>query len=210
MTPPRARPGGLVVLEGIDGSGKSSVAARLARRWRARGWTVLRTREPHRRSFGRAALDLARGDPWASATLFSLDRLLARPSLDAAIGRGAIVLQDRSYYSTLAYQADRLPADRRRRLQGLQTRIARRPDRVLWLDLPPRDALRRVRGRGREASPVERLRFLAQVRAAYEELACPPVWIRVEAARPLAEVVDRADEALTPWLRTHGVGRRPR
>ena len=51
--------GALIVLEGIDGAGKSSVAARLATLWRARGIRVLRRREPNSPSLTAAAVGLA-------------------------------------------------------------------------------------------------------------------------------------------------------
>lgn len=202
MTPADARPAGaLVALEGIDGSGKSSVARALALRWRKRGLPVHRASEPRDRRLGAAALAIAGSDPFGAAMLFTLDRALVRPEMDRLLGIPGIVLQDRSYFSTLAYQGGRLPPSDRRSLAGLQTRVARPPERVLWLDLDPAVAVRRVAARGRPLAPVERAAFLREVRAAYASMDRPPRWVRIDAARPLDEVVDACDRALRPWLR---------
>jgi dTMP kinase len=199
-----AHPGGrgrLIVLEGIDGSGKSSVARRLAERWRRRGLNVVQRREPSTPRLGRSALALARSDPWASALVFSLDRLLARPAVEADLARGRIVLQDRSYFSTLAYQADRLAPEDRDRILALQARVGIVPDRVLWLDLPPEVALRRVADRGGRRDDVERVAFLRAVRGAYRRLEAPPRWIRVDASQSLPQVVDELDDRLSAAVR---------
>jgi dTMP kinase len=209
MNPTRMR-GPLIVLEGIDGSGKSTVARRLAGRWRQRGLPVRLRREPGLSGFGRAALARARSDPWGSAAIFTLDRLLARSSIEQQLAAGRIVLQDRSYLSTLAYQASRLPEAERRRWEQLQERIALRPDRVLWLDVPPSLAIRRIRGRAGRRATVERLAFLRKVRAAYLDLEDPSRWSRVDASRPLDEVVAEADRKLAPWLVRSERSRRPR
>ncbi|MCI4366955.1 MAG: dTMP kinase [Thermoplasmata archaeon] len=192
----------LIVLEGLDGSGKSSVARRLAARWRRRGIAVVRRREPANPSLGRAALSLAPHDAWASAMLFSLDRLLARPQIDRALRQGRVVLQDRSFYSTLAYQAHGLGPEEYRRIADLQAEVAVRPDRVIWLDLPAEAALRRVRARGARRDAVETTRFLRRVRTAYAGLQEPDRWIRLDATLPLSDVVGAADRGLEPFLRS--------
>jgi dTMP kinase len=206
----RSLPGALVVIEGIDGSGKSSVARRLASRWRRKGHRVVLTREPVDRRLGKAAVELAPTDPWGAATLFSLDRLLARPAIARALRTGAIVLQDRSYFSTIAYQGERLSPQLRDRLHRLQTRIAIRPDRVLWLDVPPDLALARVRQRGGPRDALERRSFLRGVRRGYARLARDPRWRRVDARGTVSAVVDRAEELLDPWLKRRRSSRPPR
>ncbi len=188
--------GRLLVVEGIDGSGKSSVVRRLAARWRRRGLRVEIFREPSDAALGRTALAVGRREPWNSAMLFSLDRILARPRLQRALGRGSIVLQDRSFYSTLAYQGSRLRGPARERLARLQRRIAVAPSRVLWLDVAPREAIRRVGRRGGPRAPVERERELRRVRESYRRMARAPGWIRLDADRPIREVVDEADRRL--------------
>lgn len=136
--------------------------------------------------------------------LFSLDRLLVAPELERELRRPRIVLQDRSYFSTLAYQSVGSSAADRARMSALQRRISRRPDRVVWLDLSPAAALGRIARRGRPRSSVERRRFLTLVRAEYARLSRGRGWLRVDADRPLEEVVEEIDRRLRPFVDRRG------
>lgn len=204
---PAARHGRLVTLEGIDGAGKSTVLRRLSTRWRARGLRVTTAREPADPLLGRMAQELGARDPWASAMLFTLDRMLARSRLERNLAIHDVVLQDRSYFSTLAYQGSALPAPEAARLKRLQSKVTVNPDRVVLLALDPSRALARLSRRGGAREPFERLRTLARVDRAYRLLARPPRWVTVDADRPLGVVVADVDRALGPWLEG---GRRPR
>jgi dTMP kinase len=188
--------GRLIVLEGIDGAGKSTLQRALARRWRAEGRAVVLRREPSDRRLGELAQTLGAADPLAGALLFTLDRARSRPAVERELARGRIVLQDRSFFSTLAYQGPTLPAAWRRPVERLQEVAAVRPDRVLWLDLPPGAALARARGRGGALAPFERQRTLARVRRAYRTLARRPGWVRLDATRSPSVLADRAARAL--------------
>ena len=205
----RPRPGRLVVLEGIDGTGKSTLQRNLARRWRSEGWSVELAREPHLRSLGRRAQAVALSDPWTSALLFTLDRLAARPALVRRLRRADLVLMDRSFYSTLAYQGSALPPARRRALEALQRAATRLPDRVVLLDLPASEALRRVGRRGGRRAPLERRRTLERVARAYRRMARAPRWVRVDARLPPAECAEAVARQLRRWLGGPPSGRPP-
>lgn len=98
-----------VALEGVEGAGKSTVAAALSERLRERGDTVVVVREPGGTPVGeeirRLLLHADDMSPWAEAALFAAARAeLVRSVVYPALERGAVVISDRSYYSSLAYQ----------------------------------------------------------------------------------------------------------
>ncbi len=192
--------GVLVVIEGIDGVGKSTLQRELARRWRRRGLRVHLTTEPSKGVSGQLARREAAGDPWVAAQAFTEDRRRSRPAVEAALRAGRVVVQDRSFYSTLAYQGSSLTFARRRALTVLQRKVARTPDRVLWLDLPVATAVGRMARRGRSREATEAVAVLRRARTAYRRLARGSRWVRLDARQSPAEVADAADRALAPWL----------
>lgn len=196
MSPAGRRRGQLIVLEGIDGAGKSTLQRELARRFRARGRRVLLLREPADLELGAEAQRQAARNPLAGALYFSLDRARARPRVERALARGTVVLQDRSYYSTLAYQGSALSTPERLALFLLQRHLTVEPDEVLWLDIPPAEALRRVGRRGTRRSPLERRRTLERVRAAYRAMSREASWHRLDATRSVAAIADAAERVL--------------
>lgn len=119
--PKRARPGRLIVLEGLDGAGTTTQMERLATVLRAEGQAVLTTREPsdgpvgvliRQALTGRVVLPGNQGPlaPETLALLYAADRTdhlhsRVRPALKA----GQVVLSDRSVLSSLAYQGASLP-----------------------------------------------------------------------------------------------------
>ena len=129
------RRGMFLAIEGIDGVGKSTLLRSLASALRRRGLSVAVRREPADRRLGALAQSAAAEDPWTGAVYFTVDRHLAAPALERALREHDVVLQDRSYFSTLAYQGSALPAADRRRLAQLQRSATRSPDRVVLLDL---------------------------------------------------------------------------
>ena len=115
------RRGVYVVVEGIDGSGKSRLTRSLAASLRRRGWSVAVRREPHDRTLGALAQATSPRDPWTGGVYFTLDRILAHRELERDLRTHDVVVSDRSFYSTLAYQGSALPATRARRLARLQS-----------------------------------------------------------------------------------------
>ncbi|MDV3103152.1 dTMP kinase [Thermococcus waiotapuensis] len=146
-----------IVLEGIDGAGKSTQAKMLAEWFEKRGYEVVLTKEPTDTAFGKlirrlvltggreGIIDGARISHEAEALLFAADRAehvdkLICPSLEA----GKVVISDRYFYSSLAYQWAR----------GLDlewlidlNRFAIRPDLAVLLDLPVKESMRRINRR---------------------------------------------------------------
>ncbi len=99
-----------IAFEGIEGTGKSTLASRLAAHLEAEGCDVLFVREPGSSATGerirRVLLDPdGTVAPWSEALLFSAARAqLAHEIVGPALEAGRWVVSDRSVYSSLAYQ----------------------------------------------------------------------------------------------------------
>ena len=200
--------GRLIALEGIDGAGKSTLARALSRAIRRRGLSVRLHREPADATLGSLAQRVSPKDPWTGAVYFTVDRFLARPALERALARHDVVLTDRSFYSTLAYQGSALSPRERRRLADLQRSATREPDRVVLLDLPPREAVARLGGRPGARGPLERLRVLERVGRTYRTLAREGRWLVLDARRPVSELVGEVIERLPELAADGRAGRR--
>lgn len=188
--------GRFVVVEGGDGSGKSTQCARLADRLRARGHEVVLTVEPGGTALGRElrALLLDGGDLDArtEALLMAADRArhvaeVVRP----ALARGAWVVSDRHVPSSLVYQgvARGLGVDEVASVSAFATG-GLVPDLVVVLDVddPTAD--------GRRAPDADRMEregaaFHSSVRSAYRALAERFGWLVVDGAGPPDEVTER-------------------
>lgn len=194
-----------IVLEGGDGSGKSTQVAMLAADLRAWGFDVVVTREPGGTPLGTAVralvLDGDAVDPRAEALLMAADRAqhvgeVVLPAL--AVGKW--VVSDRHVPSSLVYQGvvrglgvDEIEALSRFATGGLE------PDLVLLLDLADGAAEQRRSG---HADRLERegAAFHRAVRQAYRDLAVLHRWTVVDAAGVADEVADRVREAVRPLL----------
>jgi len=190
-------PGFLLVFEGLDGSGKSTQLPLLAAALREAGHVVVETREPYDCPAGRRIREaITRSEADGGLTAEEELRLFVaqredhvREVIAPALARGEVVLSDRYFLSTVAYQGAR-GADPARLLDASEARFPL-PDLVLWLDLPVAEGLARVdaRGAGREAA-FEQADFLGQVRAILAGLRCPYL-CRVDAAGEPAAVRGR-------------------
>jgi dTMP kinase len=169
--PSNRRRGLLVVLEGIDGSGKTTQARALLRRLRRRGFKAAFFREPTRGRWGREIKRLAaRADsltPEDELDLFVKDRREnVEKNLRPAVRSGRIVVLDRYYFSTMAYQgAKGIDVGRIRRMNEA---FALAPDLVL--DVDAKAGLARIRGRRRRDELFEREDYLVRVREIFRGL----------------------------------------
>jgi len=188
----RLIPGGfLLAIEGIDGAGKSLQAQAVARALAARGLEVVTTREPTdgpwRRKL-RESASTGRLSPADELKAFVEDRKqhvhdLIRPSLDA----GRIVITDRYYYSTVAYQGAR--GFDTGELLRLNQAIAIEPDLVVLVDIEPAIGLARIGQRDGAANQFEGFAELSRVRDIFLGL-CRPGWLRVDGMGPAHEIRD--------------------
>jgi len=202
--------GTLIAIEGIDGTGKTTLQHALAKEWRARGFRVLELREPSQGPTGRRARRASGLDPWTAAMAFTEDRRHQRSRLDRALRRGNVVVLDRSFYSTLAYQGSALPVAQRRTLERLQHDATIVPDRVILLDLPVEASQARMERRGSARDPTEHHEVLRRASRAYHQLARRFGWMVLDARRTRAELLRQVDRRLTPWVLRRSGPRRGR
>lgn len=148
----------LIVFEGIDGTGKSSQTALLARWLEDQGHEVIRSFEPTNSTFGkqlRASANSGRFSGEEELELFIKDRQEHIETLIApALKRGAFVLLDRYYFSTMAYQGARGLdiSDIRRKNES----FAPRPACLIILELGIEEALKRIGVRDGEGNAFEK------------------------------------------------------
>jgi dTMP kinase len=197
----RSRQGILIALEGIDGTGKSTQLKLLARHLRGRGCTVVETREPTDGPCGRRIRELfinrAGCTPDEELDLFIEDRRQhVLEVIGPALAKGDIVITDRYYLSTAAYQgaAGMDPAE-----IFTRNEFAPEPDLVLLLTLDPEIGLKRIRElRGESLNDFEQedqLRRVAELFASFQH----PFIRRINADAPLeivAEEIQRTMEHL--------------
>lgn len=203
----------LIVFEGPEGAGKSTQLKLLAGALGADGVSVVAVREPGGTVVGdeirRILLDPASDIvPRSEALLFMASRAqLVEREIRPALEEGAIVLVDRFFLSTYAYQGvgRGLPEDQLRQANAMATN-GLVPDLTLLLALPAEAGLARARERG-EHDRMERaeLDFHERVARAFDQFAteswqrahpeCGPI-VLVDAAGPAAEVCGRVRVAL--------------
>ena len=165
--------GVLLAFEGIDGSGKSTQARMFAEFAKTKlGLEVVTSREPTDGPWGkkiREARFTERMSPEDELAAFIADRkehveTLIKPALK----RGALVIIDRYYYSTVAYQGARGLDPKA--LLAKNRAFAPVPDLVVLVDMDPKLALERIKSRGEGTDLFENLAALTKVREIFLSL----------------------------------------
>lgn len=183
----------LIVLEGIDGTGKSTQARRLADLLRQRGATVLLDHEPTNGPWGqqlRASALTGRLSAAAELELFIQDRQQhVAEVISPALAAGHVVILDRYYFSNMAYQG----------AQGMDPEAIRCanesfapvPDLLLLLDLPVDTALQRIHRRDSHANLFESRDNLQR---------CRDIFLRLR-GEPYCHVIAADDDMETVFAR---------
>lgn len=191
--------GKFIVIEGPDGAGKSTLAGGLARRFEQQGCQVVEVREPGGTEVAERARQLVLDPALEVHALSELFLLLAaradlvRKVIAPSLDNGAVVISDRYYYSTFAYQvAGRgLPAASVREANALATG-GLEPDLTIVLDVAPDVGLeRRDRASTRDRLELADAGFHERVAVYFRELSGPEI-VHIDASNAAAAVLDDA------------------
>ena len=201
------KPGKFIVLEGIDGSGKSSHAKMLVTTLQQHGYDAVHTFEPTDGPIGTLLRRYLKGElqttERAVAALFLADRLdhITGPQgLLAALQAGKTVVCDRYYYSSIAYNCASESIDWVRDLNGAAAGLLR-PDVVVYLDLPVEAMEQRLEKRGFKEI-YETVDYQRQVAARYRQAfaECGDHVEVVNCNRPKPVVAAEVWQKVLPYL----------
>jgi dTMP kinase len=190
----------LITLEGIDGSGKTTVCEALQD-----SMDAVFTKEPTDSWYGESVMrSLADddADPLAELFLYTADHAdhlsrVIRPALD----RGKTVISDRYSDSRYAYQGASLEGVVPRPMEyvrGIHQPFTRPPDATIYLDVSPQVGA----GRAGATDKFEQAGHLAAVQANYEQLIeyNPDRFVRIDAERSPEEVIDAVEKTIERLL----------
>jgi dTMP kinase len=196
--------GSLIVFEGIDGSGKTTQTELLYDRLSRDGYSVIQLKEPTNGKWGqkirRLSLDGREGISRETELNWFLNdrRENVTHNILPALARHQIILIDRYYFSTMAYQG----------VLGLDTKsiqeqnevFAPPPDLLLLLQIAPEDSLERVRKRS-APNEFEKLDYLKQVAAVFDHMQFPYLR-RIDATQTIDLMHQQIWQAVAPLLRS--------
>ncbi|HJO30848.1 MAG TPA: dTMP kinase [Acidobacteriota bacterium] len=182
--------GTLVALEGIDGSGKSTQASLLNDQLRDRGFDSVVFREPGDSVFGDKLRQQFRDGRTISAKeearLFIEDRRIdVNENIRPALVAGKVVVMDRYYFSTMAYQG--ALGLNTYQLQKTNELFAPKPDLTLILDLPAETSAERIRAARGLPDSYEGTEYLRRVRELFLEF-CGSDVVAVDAETEVGEL----------------------
>lgn len=204
-----------ITFEGLDGSGKTTQVRLTAAHLREMGYEVLLTREPGGTAIGDQirevlhSLDNTAMHPTTELLLYNASRAqLVAEVLRPHLASGGLVLCDRFYDSTLAYQGygHQLNLDSLRAIIDFATG-GLRPDLTIFLDITPEDGLTRRKQAslfGEEWNRLDdmELAFHRRVYHGYEALiqAEPQRWLRIDALQPVEQIQAAIRQKITAHI----------
>jgi len=164
----------LIVIEGIDGSGKTFIAQKLVKYLENKGYKVFLTKEPTEGPTGKLIKNLLESEHkideiWGKimALLFAADRYYHQIEISQKEKEGYIIISDRYYHSTFAYQLSYPNMDINWVME--MHKYLKKPDYVFILDVPVEIALERIKNREKK-NIYENKEFLEKIRERYLKL----------------------------------------
>jgi len=166
--------GPFIVIEGIDGVGKTTIAYMLKNHFEKKGKKVVLTSEPTEGEYGKIIREkLKEGmDPIEAVLLFALDRYVHVKEIKRLVREGYVVISDRYYYSSIAYQGALLGREFEEYIIKVHEPFIYEPDIAILLDAPPDVALKRIEGSKRSHKEIyENIELQKKIRENYLRLA---------------------------------------
>lgn len=178
-----------LVIEGLDGSGKTTQAALLAEKF-YKTYNILLTAEPSQGKIGTFIRECClyenqRLPTEAEALIFAADRIEHMHSeVKPALDEGKLVICDRYIYSSLAYQGSAGLS-----LDWIKTINARalQPDFSIFIDVPPEKVIARLQ---RKKSVMETLETQQRVRGVYLKYVEKGELVRVDGDKNMEQVAE--------------------
>ncbi len=192
--------GVLIAIEGIDGAGKSTQAKILKERLEKRGFDAILLKEPTSSKWGKIIKEISKKtesiDPYKELELFVKDREFnVKKNIIPFLKNKKIVIVDRYYISTIAYQGAR--GIDKENIKEMNEKFAPKPDIVFILDIDPDDSLKRIR---REKEILfERENFLKEVRKNFLETKINKTFI-LDAKLSVDEIADKIENLVLEYL----------
>lgn len=184
-----AKKGIFLVIEGLDGSGKTTQAALLAEKLK-KNHNILLTAEPSHGKIGKfiresCLYENTRLPTEAEALMFAADRIEHMYSeVKPALDEGKLVICDRYIYSSLAYQGNSGLS-----LEWIKNINARalQPDICIFIDVPPEKVIERLQ---RKKSVMETLEMQKKVREVYMKYVAKGELVRVDGDKDKEQVAE--------------------
>jgi dTMP kinase len=193
--------GVFIVIEGLDGSGKTTQARLLVQKLR-NNYNAIYTTEPSRGKIGSFIRECClfqekRLDSATEALLFAADRIEhIQNEVIPALNKGLLVISDRYLYSSLAYQGSTGLS-----LEWIETinKHALKPDLAVFVDVAPETVMQRL---NRKKSVMETLETQRKVREIYLKFVANDDLVRIDGDKLVAELSEALYSRVLHFLKT--------
>lgn len=202
----------LIVFEGIDGAGKTTQAEILLNKLRIKGFDVVYFQEPTRGKWGRIIKEKAllpdSLTPKEELDLFQRDRKEnVEENLKPALVMKKVVILDRYYFSTIAYQgAKGIDPEW---IQRNNEKFVVKPDLVFILDIDAKKGLKRIEDRKRKDKLFEREEYLVNVRKIFKGFKGENI-IHIEGTKPKEEISRKIEKIVFDYIKDKNNGLFPK